>query len=311
MNISQDITRLIGKTPLVRLNRLAEGTGATLLAKLESMNPGGSVKDRLARAMIEAAEAAGLVDRETFIVEPTSGNTGIGLAMVCAVKGYSLTIVMPESASMERRILIGAYGATVVLTPAAGGMTEAIARAKELASAHAKSFIPMQFSNPANALMHWQTTGPEIWEDTGGKVNIFVAGAGTGGTITGVTAYLKEKNPLLHSIVVEPAGSPVLSGGKAGKHKIQGIGPGFVPDVIDTAIYNEVFQVPDDKAFEYARKLAVQEGILAGISSGANCYAALETAKKPENKGKTIVFIVCDTGERYLSTPLFNPETNE
>ena len=311
MNISQDITRLIGKTPLVRLNRLAEGTGATLLAKLESMNPGGSVKDRLARAMIEAAEAAGLVDRETFIVEPTSGNTGIGLAMVCAVKGYSLTIVMPESASMERRILIGAYGATVVLTPAAGGMTEAIARAKELASAHTKSFIPMQFSNPANALMHWQTTGPEIWEDTGGKVNIFVAGAGTGGTITGVTAYLKEKNPLLHSIVVEPAGSPVLSGGKAGKHKIQGIGPGFVPDVIDTAIYNEVFQVPDDKAFEYARKLAVQEGILAGISSGANCYAALETAKKPENKGKTIVFIVCDTGERYLSTPLFNPETNE
>jgi cysteine synthase A len=311
MNISQDITRLIGKTPLVRLNRLAEGTGATLLAKLESMNPGGSVKDRLARAMIEAAEAAGLVDRETFIVEPTSGNTGIGLAMVCAVKGYSLTIVMPESASMERRILIGAYGATVVLTPAAGGMTEAIARAKELASAHTKSFIPMQFSNPANALMHWQTTGPEIWEDTGGEVNIFVAGAGTGGTITGVTAYLKEKNPLLHSIVVEPAGSPVLSGGKAGKHKIQGIGPGFVPDVIDTAIYNEVFQVPDDKAFEYARKLAVQEGILAGISSGANCYAALETAKKPENKGKTIVFIVCDTGERYLSTPLFNPETNE
>jgi cysteine synthase A len=261
--------------------------------------------------MIEAAEAAGLVDRETFIVEPTSGNTGIGLAMVCAVKGYSLTIVMPESASMERRILIGAYGATVVLTPAAGGMTEAIARAKELASAHTKSFIPMQFSNPANALMHWQTTGPEIWEDTGGEVNIFVAGAGTGGTITGVTAYLKEKNPLLHSIVVEPAGSPVLSGGKAGKHKIQGIGPGFVPDVIDTAIYNEVFQVPDDKAFEYARKLAVQEGILAGISSGANCYAALETAKKPENKGKTIVFIVCDTGERYLSTPLFNPETNE
>lgn len=311
MNISQDITRLIGKTPLVRINRLAEGTGVTLLAKLESMNPGGSVKDRLARAMIEAAEAAGLVDRETFIVEPTSGNTGIGLAMVCAVKGYSLTIVMPESASMERRVLIGAYGATVVLTPAAGGMTEAIARAKELASAHTKSFIPMQFNNPANARMHRQTTGPEIWEDTGGEVDIFVAGAGTGGTITGVTAYLKEKNPFLHSIVVEPAGSPVLSGGNAGKHKIQGIGPGFVPEVIDTEIYDKVFQVPDDKAFEYARKLAVQEGILAGISSGANFYAALETAKKPENKGKTIVFIVCDTGERYLSTPLFNPETNE
>lgn len=306
MEIHQDINRLIGKTPLVRINRLAEGINATLLAKLESANPGGSVKDRLALAMIRAAEEAGLLDKDTFIVEPTSGNTGIGLAMVCAVKGYRLTIVMPESASLERRMLIAAYGASVVLTSAAGGMSEAIARAEELASMHPKSFIPMQFTNPSNALVHQETTGLEIWEDTGGNVDLFVAGAGTGGTITGVSAFLKKKNPGLRSIVVEPSGSPVLSGGKPGKHRIQGIGPGFIPEVLNREVVDEVFTVSDDQAFEYARKLAAQEGILAGISSGANCYAALEIARRTENQGKTIVFIVCDTGERYLSTPLFD-----
>ncbi len=311
MKINQDITRLIGKTPLIRLNRLSEGIDALILAKMESMNPGGSVKDRLALAMIEAAEAAGLVDKETFVVEPTSGNTGIGLAMVCAVKGYSLTIVMPESASLERRILISAYGASVVLSSAAGGMKEAIAKTKELASMHSKSFIPMQFSNPANARTHMENTGPEIWEQTDGQVDIFVAASGTGGTITGVSTFLKGKNPRLKSIVVEPSASPVLSGGEPGKHKIQGIGPGFVPEVLNLDIIDEIFQVTDDQAFEFARKLAIQEGILAGVSSGANCYAALETAKKPENKGKTIVFIVCDTGERYLSTSLFKHNHHE
>jgi len=310
MNIAQNITQLIGRTPLVKLNRLAEGTGVTVLAKLESLNPGGSVKDRLALAMIEAAEAAGLIDPETMIVEPTSGNTGIGLAMVCAVKGYPLTIVMPESVSMERRVVLGAYGAELVLTSAKGGMREAIAKAIELAASHPKSFIPMQFENPANAEMHRRTTALEIWNDTAGTIDIFVAGAGTGGTITGVSEMLKQKNPKLQSVVVEPEASAVLSGGEPGKHKIQGIGPGFIPKVLNTAIYDEVFRVSDDDAYEYARRLARQEGIFAGMSSGANCYAALEIAKRPENRGKTVVFIVCDTGERYLSTTLFNCEQN-
>ncbi|HOI49200.1 MAG TPA: cysteine synthase A [Prolixibacteraceae bacterium] len=310
MNIAQNITQLIGRTPLVKLNRLAEGTGVTVLAKLESLNPSGSVKDRLALAMIEAAEAAGLIDPETMIVEPTSGNTGIGLAMVCAVKGYPLTIVMPESVSMERRVVLGAYGAELVLTSAKGGMREAIAKAIELAASHPKSFIPMQFENPANAEMHRRTTALEIWNDTAGTIDIFVAGAGTGGTITGVSEMLKQKNPKLQSVVVEPEASAVLSGGEPGKHKIQGIGPGFIPKVLNTAIYDEVFRVSDDDAYEYARRLARQEGIFAGMSSGANCYAALEIAKRPENRGKTVVFIVCDTGERYLSTTLFNCEQN-
>ena len=310
MDIANDITRLIGRTPLVRLNRLTAGIEATVLAKMESFNPGGSVKDRLALAMIEAAEKEGLVDKETVIIEPTSGNTGVGLAMVCAVRGYSLTIVMPESVSLERRVIIGAYGATLVLTPAKGGMPQAIEKARELASLQKKSFIPMQFSNPANAEMHRKTTALEIWNDTGGRIDVFVAGAGTGGTITGVSEILKQKKPTLLSVVVEPSGSPVLSGGNPGKHKIQGIGPGFIPEVLNTSIYDEVFPVSDEKAYEYARRLAREEGILAGISSGANCHAALEIAKRSENKGKTIVFIICDTGERYLSTTLFNCEQN-
>lgn len=308
MKVAGNILQLIGNTPLVKINRLTEGLEVTLLAKLEFFNPGSSVKDRLAVAMIEAAEKEGFLDHETMIIEPTSGNTGIGLAMVCAVKGYRLTIVMPETASMERRTVIKAFGADFVLTSAKGGMSEAIEKANEIASLCRKSLIPMQFSNPANAEMHRKTTAVEIWNDTDGQVDIFVAGSGTGGTITGVSAGLKEKNPDIRCVVVEPSGSPVLSGGAPGIHKIQGIGPGFIPAVLDTSIYDEVFTVPDDKAFEFARKLAKNEGIFAGMSSGANCYAALEIAKRSENKGKTIVFIICDTGERYVSTTLFNNE---
>lgn len=308
MKVAGNILQLIGNTPLVKINRLTEGLEVTLLAKLEFFNPGSSVKDRLAVAMIEAAEKEGFLDHETMIIEPTSGNTGIGLAMVCAVKGYRLTIVMPETASMERRTVIKAFGADFVLTSAKGGMSEAIEKANEIASLYRKSLIPMQFSNPANAEMHRKTTAVEIWNDTDGQVDIFVAGSGTGGTITGVSAGLKEKNPDIRCVVVEPSGSPVLSGGAPGIHKIQGIGPGFIPAVLDTSIYDEVFTVPDDKAFEFARKLAKNEGIFAGMSSGANCYAALEIAKRSENKGKTIVFIICDTGERYVSTTLFNNE---
>ncbi len=308
MNIANNITELIGKTPLVKLNRISEGINASVFVKLESRNPGGSVKDRLAFAMIETAEKKGLVSKETLIVEPTSGNTGIGLSMVCAVKGYRLVIVMPESVSVERRILLKAYGAELVLTSASGGMKEAIARAEEIASENTHSFIPMQFENPANAEMHRKTTALEIWNDTGGTVDAFVAGAGTGGTVTGVSEVLKQKKPSVHCVVVEPQNSPVLSGGVAGAHRIQGIGPGFIPKVINTKIYDEVFTVPDEKAFETARLLALNEGILCGISSGANVYAALEIAKRPEFAGKNIVTIICDTGERYLSTTLFNPE---
>jgi len=308
MKIAENINQIIGNTPLVRINRLSEGLGVTLLAKMESMNPGGSVKDRLSIAMIDAAERDGLIGRGTQIIEPTSGNTGIGLAMVCAVKGYRLTIVMPESVSMERRTIIKAYGAELILTSAAGGMPEAIARAREIAALDENAFIPMQFSNPANSEMHRRTTALEIWNDTGGNIDIFVAGSGTGGTITGVSELLKEKKPGIRSVVVEPLSSPVLSEGRAGKHKIQGIGPGFIPDILNTTIYDEIICVSDEDAFDTARLLTRSEGIFAGISSGANCFAALGLARRAENKGKTIVFIVCDTGERYISTPLYNTE---
>lgn len=310
MKIYNDITCLVGRTPLVKLNRLSAEWEVTLLAKLESFNPGGSVKDRLALAMVTAAEREGRLGAGSVVVEPTSGNTGIGLAMVCAVRGYRLIIVMPESASMERRGLLRAYGAEVMLTPAAGGMNESIRVAGEIAARTPGAFMPMQFSNPANAEMHRQTTALEIWNDTEGRVDIFVAGSGTGGTITGVSEILKQKKPGVTSVVVEPEGSPVLSGGSPGKHKIQGIGPGFIPAVLNTSVYDEIIRVKDGDALTRARELAAREGILAGISSGANCHAALEMAARPANKGKTIVFIVCDTGERYLSTNLFELENN-
>lgn len=304
------ISQLIGKTPIVKLQRLAEGIDANVYVKLESMNPGGSVKDRLATAMITAAEEQGKINADSVIIEPTSGNTGIGLAMICAVKGYRLILVMPESMSPERRAILKAYGAELVLTPASGGMKAAIATADELALKNENSFIPMQFENPANAEYHRKTTAPEIWDDTEGAVDIFVAGAGTGGTITGVGEVLKAKKASVQAVVVEPKDSAVISGGQPGPHKIQGIGAGFIPKILNTEIIDEVFKVENEIAFETARRLAKEEGILGGISSGANVYAALEIAKRPENKGKTIVTIVCDTGERYLSTPLFNTDAN-
>jgi cysteine synthase len=310
MSKVDDITQLIGKTPLIRLRKLTAGIDAEVLVKMESLNPGGSVKDRLAFAMIDAGEKKGLIQADTTIIEPTSGNTGIGLAMVCAVKGYRLIIVMPESVSIERRIILKAYGAELYLTPAKEGMKGAIAKANELAVIKEKSFIPMQFENEANAEYHRKTTAPEIWDDTEGKIDIFVAGAGTGGTITGVTEVLKRNNPKLLSVVVEPDDSPVISGGEPGSHKIQGIGPGFIPLVLNTKIIDEVFRVKNDDAFQVARRLAVEEGIFSGISAGANVFAALEVAKRPENKGKTIVTIICDTGERYLSTPLYHSDDN-
>jgi cysteine synthase A len=310
MSNVNDISQLIGKTPLVKLNRLALGTGAEVYVKLESMNPGGSVKDRLALAMINAAEEKGRVDNDTTIIEPTSGNTGIGLAMVCAVRGYKLVIVMPESVSLERRSILKAYGAELYLTPADKGMKGSIAKAEELALSEKKAFIPMQFENEANAEFHRKTTGPEIWEDTNGKVDIFVAGAGTGGTITGVSEMLKSVKSSVKSVVVEPSNSAVISGKEPGPHKIQGIGAGFIPKVLNRDIIDEVFTVSDEEAFEYAQRLVREEGIFSGFSSGANVFAALELAKRPENKGKTIVTIVCDTGERYLSTPLYNADVN-
>lgn len=306
MKIASNVLQLIGRTPLVKLNRVTEGCCAQVYVKLESQNPGGSVKDRLSLAMIEAAEEQNLINSDTLIVEPTSGNTGIGLAMVCAVKGYRLKIVMPESVTVERRMLLNAYGAELELTSAKGGMKEAIAKAEELLDENANAFMPMQFENPANVEMHRRTTAQEIWNDTDGKVDLFVAGAGTGGTITGVSEALKELKPEVYSVVVEPAGSAVLSGQSAGSHKIQGIGPGFIPGVLNTASYNEVCAVDDADAFEMARILAKQEGILCGISSGANVYAAIQLAKREENRGKHLVVIICDTGERYLSTTLYN-----
>lgn len=310
MSKLENVTQAIGRTPLIRLNRLAAETGSYVYVKLESSNPGGSIKDRLAFAMIEAGEKSGEITPETTIIEPTSGNTGIGLAMICAVKGYKLIIVMPESVSVERRTILSAYGAKLYLTPGNGGMKAAIEKANELKAEFGNAFIPMQFENPSNAPFHKKTTAVEIWEDTAGEVDIVVAGAGTGGTITGISEGLKEKKPSVKAVVVEPSSSAVIAGGKAGTHKIQGIGAGFIPKVLDMKYIDEIFPVEDEKAFEYARLLALKEGILSGISSGANVYAAIEIAKRPENKGKTIVTIICDTGERYLSTPLFDQNGN-
>lgn len=295
----------IGNTPLVRINRLAEGIEATVLVKLEKQNPGASVKDRLALAMIEQGEEDGLINSDTHIVEPTSGNTGVGLAMICAVKGYKLTIVMPDSVSVERRHLVKAYGAKVVLTPAAEGMKGAIAKAENIASQTENSIIPMQFENKANAPMHKRTTAEEIWNDTDGNVDIFVAGVGTGGTVTGVAQGLHAHSDKVEAYAVEPTESAVISGQAPGPHKIQGIGAGFIPAVLDVKELKEVVTVNAEEAKEMTRQLATNEGILAGISSGANVAAALKIAARPENKGKTIVTVVCDTGERYLSTEMF------
>ena len=299
--------QLIGRTPLLELTNIerAEGLQARVLAKLESFNPAGSAKDRVAKAMIDDAEEKGLLGPGSVIIEPTSGNTGIGLASVAAARGYRVIIVMPETMSVERRQLMRAYGAELVLTEGAKGMKGAIARADELAREIPNSFIPGQFVNPANPAAHRASTGPEIWEDTGGEVDIFVAGVGTGGTITGVGEYLKSRNPAVKVVAVEPASSPVLSRGTAGAHKIQGIGAGFVPDVLNTAVYDEVIPVADDDAFAAGKQVGRAEGVLVGISSGAAVWAAVQLAKRPENKGKTIVALLPDTGDHYLSTPLF------
>ena len=305
--IYPSVEALIGSTPLLALERLyqSQGLKARVLAKLERSNPGGSAKDRVALAMIEDAENRGILKPGATIIEPTSGNTGIGLALVAAVRGYKTIIVMPDSMSVERQKLMTAYGAQLVLTPGAEGMTGAIAKAEALAKEIPGSFIPGQFENPANAQAHYQTTGPEIWEDTQGNVDIFVAGVGTGGTITGAGQYLKEKNPHLQVVAVEPAASPLLSGGQAGPHGLQGIGANFIPKVLDTAIYDKVLPVTQEQAHAAGRLLAQKEGILAGISSGAALYAAIELAKLEENRGKTIVVLLPDIGDRYLSTQLF------
>ena len=306
-NIYTSADQLIGKTPLLELTQIekSEGLNAKILAKLEYFNPAGSVKDRIAKAMIDDAEAKGILKTGSTIIEPTSGNTGIGLASVAAARGYRIIIVMPETMSVERRQLMKAYGAELVLTEGAKGMKGAIAKAEELAKEIPGSFIPGQFVNPANPEVHERTTGPEIWEDTDGKVDIFVAGVGTGGTITGTGRYLKKQNPDVKVVAVEPASSPVLRQGKAGSHKIQGIGAGFVPDVLDTKIYDEIISVENDDAFAAGKLVGKKEGVLVGISSGAAIWAAIELAKRPENAGKTIVALLPDTGDRYLSTPLF------
>ena len=299
--------QLIGHTPLLELTHIEKNNGleAKVLAKLEYLNPAGSVKDRIAKAMLDDAEAKGLLKPDSVIIEPTSGNTGIGLASVAAARGYRIIIVMPETMSVERRQLMKAYGAELVLTEGAKGMKGAIAKADELAKELPNSFIPGQFVNPANPAAHKATTGPEIWEDTDGKVDIFVAGVGTGGTITGVGEYLKSQNPNVKVVAVEPASSPVLSKGTAGAHKIQGIGAGFVPDVLDTKVYDEIIPVANEDAFDAGKEAGRSEGVLVGISAGAALWAAIELAKRPENKGKTIVALLPDTGDRYLSTPLF------
>lgn len=303
--IYDDITKTIGNTPLVKLNRIAQGAEATVLAKLESFNPIGCVKERIGVSMIEDAELHGLINPKTVIIEPTSGNTGIGLAFVSAVKGYRLILTMPETMSIERRKLIAIFGAEIVLTPGSEGMSGAIRKAEELAKQIPNSFIPQQFKNPSNPEIHRRTTAEEIWRDTDGKVDILVAGVGTGGTITGVSEVIKARKPSFKAIAVEPSASPVLSGGNPGSHKIQGIGAGFVPDVLNKSIIDEIIQVSNDDAILTARRLAKEDGILAGISSGAATYAAINVAKRPENKDKLIVVILPDTGERYLSTALF------
>ncbi len=307
MSVYERITDLIGGTPLLELKNTesANGLEAKLLAKLEYFNPAGSVKDRIAKAMIDDAEAKGLLKPGSVIIEPTSGNTGIGLASVAAARGYRLIITMPETMSIERRNLMKAYGAELVLTDGSKGMKGAIAKADELAKDIPNSFIPSQFTNPANPAVHQATTGVEIWNDTDGKVDIFVAGVGTGGTISGTGAYLKSQNPNVKVVAVEPEGSPVLSKGIAGKHGIQGIGAGFVPETLNTEIYDEVIAVSNEDAYETGRNIARKEGVLVGISSGAAVWAAIQLAKRPENKGKTIVALLPDTGERYLSTPMF------
>jgi cysteine synthase A len=309
VKIASDVTRLVGNTPLVKLNKIAQGLGAQLVAKLEYFNPCGSIKDRIGVSMVEAAERSGLINKNSVIIEPTSGNTGIGLAFVCAIRGYKLIVTMPETMSAERRQLLAAFGADVVLTPADEGMAGSAKRAEELAAATPGSFIPQQFRNPTNPGIHRETTAEEIWSDTDGEVDVVVTGVGTGGTITGIAERLKKRKPGLKAIAVEPAGSPVLSGGKPGKHKIQGIGAGFIPDVLNLDLIDEVITVTDEQAIAMTRRLARDEGILAGISSGAAVQAAITVGERKENEDKLIVAILPDTGERYLSSGLFSLQT--